>query len=388
MKAKSNGRSAAFFKRKAKNLKKQLGISHTEALNLISKEQGHPDWDSFVKKINIVPRPKAVSRKPKTPEPALLNYHNFMTGEVVGQHPNARMAIRCHAQIGNLLQILLDATEYYKRAKNHLQEIRDILDTWLGCEYSEEQLASAEFNQIYYGKTMGLPYEAKPSLSQQGKLRRSLRDAKEIIDRSYHDCKPLEKLHQRFQQADKALQNWPAKMLGAKRFKAKVSVGTFVRLKRTKKIGIVFYHDAFRETVEGYSDGGRFVYGRHEVSVMRKQLDVEDFKPMRLHLPYGKWKCADGREVLFNRDYCPIWDRSSDGLVVPIEPDTYVAHEDSEFYFGDGNAPYYDNDVTVKKCLSILDEWGVSALKSRVLQRIPTAIANRDFDILNPKGLS
>ncbi len=388
MKIKSNGHSASFFKRKAKSLRKQLGISHTEALNFIAKEQGYPDWDSFVKKINPNGPPKVEIRRPKTPEPAVLNYHTFITGAVIGQHPNAKMTVRRHARVGVLLQVLIDATEYHKRAKNHLQEIRRILDTWLGCEYNEEQLANAEFNQIYYGRTTGLPYQAIPSLSQQARLKRSLRDAKAILIRSYHDCKPLEKLYQRFQQADSALENWPAKMQGAKRLKKKLAVGTFVRLGKTKKTGIVFYHDTLRETVEGYSDGGRFVSGRREVSVLRKQLDVADFKPMRLHFPYGKWICGNGREVLFNRDYCPIWDRTADGVVMAIEPDVYVPHQESEFYYGDGTAPYYDNDGTVKKCLSVLDDWGVSTVKSRVLERIPIALANRDFAILNPKGIS
>lgn len=154
-------------------------------------------------------------------------------------------------------------------------------------------------------------------------------------------------------------------------------------------LNYVFNHDIGRQVVEGYSDGGRFVYGRHEVSVLRKQLDIADFKPMRLHLPYGKWKCADGREVLFNRDYCPIWERSSNGIVMPIEPDVYVHHDDSEFYFDDGNAPYYDNNSsTVKNCLSVLNDWGVSELKPKVLERVPIAMANGDFGLLNPKGIS
>ncbi|MBB2148975.1 DUF5623 domain-containing protein [Pedobacter gandavensis] len=388
MKIKATGHSATFFKRKAKTLKKELGVSHTEALNLLAKEQGCVDWDSFVKKTKPTQRPKVAIRRPKTPVPEILNYHNFMTGAIIGQHPNTKMTVRNHAQVGDLLQVLLDATEYHKRAKNHLQEIHSVLDTWLGCEYSEEQLANAEFNEIYYGKTTLLPCETKPSLSRQAELKRFLRNAKAIIDQSYHDCKPLEKLHQRFQQAAKALENWPVKVPGANRLKGRVPVGTFVRLGRTKKIGIVFNHDIQRQTVEGYSDGGRFVYGRHEVSVLRKQLDIADFKPMRLYLPYGKWKCADGREVLFNRDYCPIWDRSSDGVVMPIDPDIYVPHDDSEFYFHDGTAPYHNNNITVKNCLSVLNDWGVAEINSRVLELVPIALANRDFGLLNPKVIS
>ena len=30
---------------------------------------------------------------------------------------------------------------------------------------------------------------------------------------------------------------------------------------------------------------------------------------IRWQLPYGQWRCADGREVLFDRDYAPICER-------------------------------------------------------------------------------
>lgn len=33
-------------------------------------------------------------------------------------------------------------------------------------------------------------------------------------------------------------------------------------------------------------------------------------------LPYGLWTCDNGREVLFNRHYEPIWQRK-DGVVTP-----------------------------------------------------------------------
>jgi len=36
----------------------------------------------------------------------------------------------------------------------------------------------------------------------------------------------------------------------------------------------------------------------------------------RCTLPYGCWTCADGREVLFNRHYQPIWQRHH-GVVTP-----------------------------------------------------------------------
>ena len=30
----------------------------------------------------------------------------------------------------------------------------------------------------------------------------------------------------------------------------------------------------------------------------------------RLSLPYGLWTCDDGKEILFNREYQPIWERN------------------------------------------------------------------------------
>ena len=39
--------------------------------------------------------------------------------------------------------------------------------------------------------------------------------------------------------------------------------------------------------------------------------------------PYGKWTCEDGREVLFNRRYKPIWHVASAALPsLPVPPST------------------------------------------------------------------
>ncbi|WP_316846432.1 DUF5623 domain-containing protein [Pedobacter psychrodurus] len=391
MKIKSTtGPSALNLKRKAKRLKKELRISHTEALNLIAMEQGAKDWKSFIERSGGNAVEKAVVQKLKIPQPATLDYHSFMTGAVIGQHPNGKMAVQNHARVGNLLQTLLEATEYHKRANNHLMEIRRTLDTWLGCEYNEKELENKDFNRIYYGGNGKFKFGPKPSLSQQAELKRYLRKAESILARCYHDCGPFAKLIKRFKLVSSALEKWPKSIRipipGYDR--GQIQAGKFVRLRGTENIGIVFNHDLRHQTVEGYSDKGRFVYGRHEVRVLRKQLELVDFKPMRLKLPYGKWKCEDGREVLFNRDYCPIWEKFPDGNVRTIAPNTYVAHEESEFYYDDGSAPYYDNASTEENCVSVLKAWGVEEKNPIVIDLIPLAIANRDFRLLSPKNMS
>lgn len=46
-------------------------------------------------------------------------------------------------------------------------------------------------------------------------------------------------------------------------------------------------------------------------------MDPAEYR--RVKLPYGCWTCADGREVLFNRGYQPIWQRH-DGVVTECPP--------------------------------------------------------------------
>ena len=388
MNIKNTGHSAEFLKRKAKSLKKELGLSHTEALNLISKNHGFLDWNDFFKNGKVTPRPKGIIRRPKAPEPATLNYYGFYSGNLLGQHPNTKMSIKRHTQVGDLLYELLSATEYHKRAKKHLKDIRSILDTWLGCEYKEPEVGIVEFNRAYYAKE-GLPYGDKPSLKRQAELQRKLRKAKQIVDRSYHDCKPLDKLHEKFLMAEKAIEKWPK---SAKKpefnLNKDISAGAFVRIDDTKKIGMVFRQDKRSGRMEIYTDSGYATYSLRNVSVLKKQPDIKDFKPMRLYLPMGKWNCADGKEILFNRDYCPLWERSVTGEVTAISPEINVAYVESEFYFDSGCAPYKGYDETLEICLSVLRDWDVLEKSPKILELIPQAIAAEDVRLMSPKGFS
>ena len=90
----------------------------------------------------------------------------------------------------------------------------------------------------------------------------------------------------------------------------------------------------------------------------------------RQELPYGCWTCADGREVLFNRAYKPIWQRWPDGLVTRANPDERVKWIQQEFYFNDGDAPFWptwstrrrltaERKATKARCESVLVDWDV-----------------------------
>ena len=59
----------------------------------------------------------------------------------------------------------------------------------------------------------------------------------------------------------------------------------------------------------------------------------------RTQLPYGQWTCADGREVLFNREYRAIWERHN-GVVKRSNPNEWVESIVVEDHFYNDGDPY------------------------------------------------
>jgi hypothetical protein len=54
----------------------------------------------------------------------------------------------------------------------------------------------------------------------------------------------------------------------------------------------------------------------------------------RWHYPYGMWTCQDGREVLFNRQYKPIWQRIN-GTVTQADLKEFVHWTKQGWFFDD-----------------------------------------------------
>lgn len=56
-----------------------------------------------------------------------------------------------------------------------------------------------------------------------------------------------------------------------------------------------------------------------DFEVVTPRVPQDDFVPARLWLPYGYWTLRDGSEVIFARDYLPMW-RVSDAGVERLDP--------------------------------------------------------------------
>jgi hypothetical protein len=75
-------------------------------------------------------------------------------------------------------------------------------------------------------------------------------------------------------------------------------------------------------------------------------------------LPYGIWTTQDGREILFNRFYEPIWQRTEGQPPTPADPAEWVTDIRSQKWFHEDAG---SNRETVAKQAGIkaLTDWGL-----------------------------
>jgi hypothetical protein len=55
----------------------------------------------------------------------------------------------------------------------------------------------------------------------------------------------------------------------------------------------------------------------------------------RRNYPYGRWTCEDGREVLFNWHYRPIWQRRPGAAAEPADPTEQVPWKSEDWFYAD-----------------------------------------------------
>lgn len=388
MDRKVNGHSAEYLKRQAKKIKKRLGITHLKALDKAAQNAGFTGWKNFQNLSSTGTGPVKVMQPAKRilPKPAVLGFYPAMSS-VRHLRPNAKMPVPAHKELGAILKILKNATENHKRAAAPLKDVGYLLDEWVQKEYTDrKELADEEFFELYYGDG-DTEAEQSPAIERKEELKGLCRKAKGIIKRNYHDCGPVRQLLKKLDNAIKWIDVWPALKVERQYGRSGTGIpgGTVVYLKSRHRPAIVISHQQRNRVVICYSDRGAVTTGREEVTVPKDQTALKDYVPMRLYLPYGKWSCSDGTEVLFNRDYCPIWQKGTDGKVSSIEPDIYIENKgNGEFYFNDRTAPWYGDKDTLSVCLGALESWGVRDKANGVMSLIPTAIAERDISLLNP----
>lgn len=82
-------------------------------------------------------------------------------------------------------------------------------------------------------------------------------------------------------------------------------------------------------TVSPSRSPDRISRGGQRCLTSRGEFDVMN------NLPYGAWTCADGREVLFNRFYEPIWQRSPGAEPTEADPKERVRFIAQRWFYTD-----------------------------------------------------
>ncbi len=164
--------------------------------------------------------------------------------------------------------------------------------------------------------------------------------------------------------------------------------GTLVMRRDTKEIGIVWRTEisgAYGGTVRICTD--TFLEGSLVKGEVFPLVDQSiDFIPLRLFMPYGKYICLDGSEVLYNRDYRPLWKKDPDGTVTRVASDLFIEHDKSEGFFGGENLPAWGDADTIRRVgMPILKAWGVENKRPQILDLLPGAIESGSVDILRQK---
>jgi hypothetical protein len=163
-----------------------------------------------------------------------------------------------------------------------------------------------------------------------------------------------------------------------------VQAGMLVRVKEPNCLAVAV--SQYNESVECYSHWGDLHCLRHEITICRDQTQAVSFRPMRIVMPYGKWKCADGTEVLFNRDYRPIWKRHPNGTVEAADPDEWVKFTSQEYLFGDHNTPD-GNRETYRICINQLRDWNVENAVPTMLKWFREAVLAGDLSRLEKPSI-
>src|SRR3954451_6861436 len=78
----------------------------------------------------------------------------------------------------------------------------------------------------------------------------------------------------------------------------------------------------------------------------------------RNDLPYGAWTCADGREVLFNRFYEPIWQRRPDEAPSAADPHEWVAWSKQDYFYDD----FVRDKQKTERGKAVLAAWGIEPM--------------------------
>ncbi|MBF0633010.1 MAG: hypothetical protein HQL89_18780 [Magnetococcales bacterium] len=109
-------------------------------------------------------------------------------------------------------------------------------------------------------------------------------------------------------------------------------------------------------------------------------IRLDDFIPLRLWLPYGWWTLMDGSEVLFSRDYKPLWKFDPNGGVERINPSTWITEIANQHYYQEEKGGGWYTELASQAAKERLRRHKISALP-RLVDALPLLVANGKLEV-------
>ena len=100
---------------------------------------------------------------------------------------------------------------------------------------------------------------------------------------------------------------------------------------------------------------------RADFEVVTPRSPLSDFVPSRIWLPYGVWKLSDGSEILFSRDYLPMW-RLSNDRTERIAPWLWIKGIVAETHFASPGTATWASGPARERALGYLQRHRISEL--------------------------
>lgn len=116
-----------------------------------------------------------------------------------------------------------------------------------------------------------------------------------------------------------------------------------------------------------------------EVTTPRRPLPL--FMPARLKLAYGFWTEASGANVLFSRDYKPLWRLTKSRKPERLQPWLWIDKTDTEWFWDDSNSPWYSTH-RLQEEERRLHNFGIRALP-KLADTLPDIVFNESARDIN-----
>lgn len=110
--------------------------------------------------------------------------------------PATKMPIKVHAEIGGILQALIERPFARARTMSAVEVVRLNLDEWVQREYSKRQLSDERRRRLYYG-------HRDPTLPAGLTPRAALARIRWLLSKHYEDCVPLRSTVRRLSTAER-----------------------------------------------------------------------------------------------------------------------------------------------------------------------------------------